>query len=370
MRQDFKLSKQHFHLLNAIRGIAAILVVARHTQLLAPIPLPMSYMAVDLFFLLSGVVIAASYGDKLLGGMGPPRFMWIRVARLYPLYILGTLIGVAAFFLAGPHLMIGMAPQPITQAPEQIAAALLMLPYQPTHSMMFAFDNPAWSLFFEMAINLIYALAVPRLTNLALVVVTGLFGAGLLGSLFHFYPNVELGMHSPVEYFAGMMRAGFSFFFGVGIYRVWCAAGFGVRRSEKTMWLILFATAASLMMPHGRHELLLYIASVFFIYPCLVFFALGVETGSLTTRISDFLGNLSYAIYALHVPILMFVSSVLIVPYQKHSIISNLLVRIVYAVTLFVVAYVADKTYDKAARNWMRGLWRNRPVVVFAAGTD
>src|SRR6185312_1216171 len=82
-----------FPILNGMHGIAAILIVVRHT---APIfgqnPFSESYLAVDLFFVLSGVVIANAYESKLLEGMEVAQFAKIRLIRLYPLYALSLFL--------------------------------------------------------------------------------------------------------------------------------------------------------------------------------------------------------------------------------------------------------------------------------------
>src|ERR1700712_1558692 len=52
--------------LDAMRGLAAFAVVVYHLD--RPYA-PSAYVAVDLFFVLSGFVIARAYGEKLAGGM-------------------------------------------------------------------------------------------------------------------------------------------------------------------------------------------------------------------------------------------------------------------------------------------------------------
>jgi peptidoglycan/LPS O-acetylase OafA/YrhL len=63
--------------------------------------LPHSYLAVDFFFILSGFVLAHAYEDRLLAEMTPTQFLCLRLIRLYPLYLIGTLIGIATATLAG-----------------------------------------------------------------------------------------------------------------------------------------------------------------------------------------------------------------------------------------------------------------------------
>lgn len=84
--------------LTGVRGVAAVLIVLYHfghVQLfdggsLTYIPIPLGYLAVELFFMLSGYVIALTYGSKFSHGYDIKsfaEFMIKRVARLYPAYL-------------------------------------------------------------------------------------------------------------------------------------------------------------------------------------------------------------------------------------------------------------------------------------------
>ena len=86
-----------FHTLDALRGIAAVGVVVFHMQqAFTPIAAPGGYLAVDLFFMMSGVVLTGhAYEARFRAGMGTLDFMRARLIRLYPLYLLGTLLGIA-----------------------------------------------------------------------------------------------------------------------------------------------------------------------------------------------------------------------------------------------------------------------------------
>jgi peptidoglycan/LPS O-acetylase OafA/YrhL len=95
--------------LTAIRGLAAWWVVLFHLRhLMAPsapawviATLAHGNLAVDLFFILSGFVMALNYGDRVAGGgwRGYGDFLFRRFARIYPLHLL-ILLGFAAYVLA------------------------------------------------------------------------------------------------------------------------------------------------------------------------------------------------------------------------------------------------------------------------------
>ncbi|WP_404943433.1 acyltransferase family protein, partial [Rhizobium ruizarguesonis] len=61
-------------------GRSAILVLVYHSSNIFPV----AYAAVDLFFMLSGFVLAERYGESLLQEDGRRNFISHRIARLYP----------------------------------------------------------------------------------------------------------------------------------------------------------------------------------------------------------------------------------------------------------------------------------------------
>jgi len=89
--------KEDVRALTGIRGIAALLVAAYHF-FLPQLPagslgyrlLGRGYLYVDLFFILSGYVIALNYGSNFARGVRLDifrSFLWKRIARVYPLYL-------------------------------------------------------------------------------------------------------------------------------------------------------------------------------------------------------------------------------------------------------------------------------------------
>lgn len=154
-----------FETLNALRGVAAILVLLFH---LAPdIPaLPFfgsAYLSVDLFFMMSGFVIAYAYEDKPRGGLGFWRFVEIRVIRLYPLYLLGLVIATVP--LAALWVRHGETWR-LHDLARRLAWGVTLLPRPAADpAQWWTLDPPAWSLFYELALNFAYAALIAVLST-------------------------------------------------------------------------------------------------------------------------------------------------------------------------------------------------------------
>ena len=104
----FSDTKPHYHLLDGLRGVAALLVVWYHVfegfafagnTLIEHIN--HGYLAVDFFFILSGFVISYAYDDRWAKGFTMKQFFLRRLIRLHPMVIMGALIGTITFCLQG-----------------------------------------------------------------------------------------------------------------------------------------------------------------------------------------------------------------------------------------------------------------------------
>src|ERR1700761_6040207 len=94
------MARRTFETLNAMRGIAAIGVVLFHGRALwHGAVAPHGYLAVDIFFMLSGFVIAHAYEERLRLGLSVAEFAKIRIIRFYPLYALGLTLGITRYLM-------------------------------------------------------------------------------------------------------------------------------------------------------------------------------------------------------------------------------------------------------------------------------
>src|ERR1700759_3427100 len=106
-------TKQHFEILDGLRGIAALAIVMFHFMEWVYTDYSRNFighgfLAVDFFFCLSGFVIAYAYDDRITK-MGMVEFFKSRLIRLHPLVIFGSVLGLLAFlfdpFVAHPGLI-------------------------------------------------------------------------------------------------------------------------------------------------------------------------------------------------------------------------------------------------------------------------
>jgi peptidoglycan/LPS O-acetylase OafA/YrhL len=290
-----------FATLDGIRGVAAIAVVALHTRPFFGNWTPNeAFLAVDMFFVLSGVVIANAYEHRLRSVLTGWDFVKIRLIRLYPLYILGTVIGLLAILLDIRSSGAAGA------LPSAILLAIIMLP-DPFVKIVFPINPPAWSLFFELFVNVVYAFTFRFLSIRVLTTIMVVSALGLVGILcFQPNHNLEVGWTAK-NLSGGFFRVGYSFFAGVLLYRLFASRKLAPNRDWRTAlipWVILGLVA---MVLGGKTsdtiEPFYQFAAVTLLFPAIVYAALWFEPMGFGARVCKFLGATSYAVYAIHVPL-------------------------------------------------------------------
>ena len=340
--------------LDAMRGVAAVSVMLYHFSpfLSAGIILPGAYLAVDLFFVLSGFVICHAYHAKLEAGMGVSRFCAVRLIRLYPLYIAATTLGL--LYIVARTALLHQAWAGSVPTLQTLVLSILFLPNPSDHvglTGLFPFDLAAWSLFFELAVNLAYAVSVGWLTTRRLVFIAIGASVGLIIALF-IYGSLDLGM-TRRTLLGGGFRVLFSFTAGVLIYR-----------------FRLASPAARIKVPFALEGLLLFLIATFLVHPigawagpfdllCIVVaFPVAILVGSriepaLTPRFSALLGYLSYPVYVLHTPIALIVAGIWKVSAASDPTAAMPLSGGMMVVAVLLGSYCLTRWYDVPLRAWL-----------------
>lgn len=342
-------SRQHYQALDGLRGIAALAVVIFHfmewiytdfTQNF----IAHGFLAVDFFFCLSGFVIGYAY-DERLSAIGIAAFFRRRLIRLHPLVVIGSVLGLLGFLLApsagaataytgGRVLLLFLC-----------SVFLVPFPVMEDRAFnLFGLNAPSWSLFWEYAANVVYALVLCRVKRSVLIAMTVL-GAAALCWVSYSAGNL-LGGWSRDNFWHGGARVAYSFTAGLLIFR----SQWIIRNRLGFAGLVVLLSLAFLM-PWTSFNWLTELLVVLLYFPLLVALGAGTTCGPRAVKACTFLGDLSYPLYMTHYWALWLFAAYLAAYKPEHG----LLVWIVAGGTLFLVgfAYLVAKTVDIPLRNYL-----------------
>lgn len=338
-----------FHTLDALRGMAAVGVVIFHMGLaFQPLAVPGGYLAVDLFFIMSGVVLSHAYEGRFRAGMGALAFMRARFIRLYPLYFLGLLLGLAVTVAS----LLGRNSQgwDLAAIIQSLLLAVFFLPNFSGHpsDQIFPLNIPCWSLFMEIVVNLFFALLWRHLASRRLVVFCVVAGCVLALCIVQ-QGHVDLGS-STGSFLPGLLRTFFGFTVGVLIGRQVSQARSGI--SNLAVLAILACVGIAIAgRPPGELRAAWDALCVLLVFPVIVYLGARVDPGARARQVATFLGLTSYAVYVLHGPVsAIFNSLARKLPGESGGAPwSGLLVLAV----LLLGCWLIDLLFDVPVRRWL-----------------
>ena len=287
--------------LDGMRGIAALMVALYHWGFVAePIARP-GYLAVDFFFALSGYILALIYAERLSIVLWSLQFMALRIIRFYPIYFAGYCLGMLRNFA----MVVSDSPNAKEGLSWVLAAGfgLFMLPLPFEAGRLFPLNVPAWTLFLELAVNLLFALGMVRWSSAVLVAIMVASAAALLGLTgppLHF----DVG-YSGETFLLGVARLGFSFPVGLLLFR----AMQGMERRQSVLAFVpMIGLSLCLFFEappeyRGQWEAL----CVFIVFPLFLAGGIKYELPNWAAPTFLFLGGVSYAVYAIHGPLILFI---------------------------------------------------------------
>ncbi len=341
--------KKTFSVLDGMRGIAAIYVLIIHTgSFWGNLDFHHSYLAVDLFFLLSGFVIAHAYEAKLDSGqLSLQNFILVRLIRLYPMYFLSVIFAATIFildYLGGRNRDLLNTHQLI----ELIALSLIFLPtYIPGIIYLFPLNIPYWSIFYELIMNLVYVFTREKLKNNVLIILVISLSC-LLALMAYFRGDISAGLTWKLtSILSALVRSGFGIFLGVYLFRIHKRLLINLSISS---WMVILIMAISLMAPDlGRLNGLFDLFAVTLIFPLLILLGVRSKHGLIADLILKKLGVVSYPMYLLHIPVSLIIyryASDLVEIYAPYSGVSLVL-------GLMILSLLAEKYLDIPARRFL-----------------
>ncbi|AZI24764.1 acyltransferase [Pedobacter sp. G11] len=290
-------TKQHFNILDGLRGVAALAIVAFHFMEVvfefSKNILGHGFLAVDFFFCLSGFVIAYAYDDRL-EKMGIMEFFKSRVIRLHPLVIFGSVLGLLTF-LFDPFS--GTAAQySIGKITLLFLTSALLIPFptmEDRYFNNFGLNAPAWSLFWEYVANIFYAFVLYKLPKKYLIVLVCTAAVILIGVAYH--AGSLLGGWAGENFWEGGARIFYSFIAGLIIYRYnWI-----IKNKLGFIGLSILLLLA-FFMPYSSYNWLTESFVVVIYFPLLVSLGAGTVATQGLHKLCIFSGKISYPLYMTH----------------------------------------------------------------------
>jgi peptidoglycan/LPS O-acetylase OafA/YrhL len=325
--------------LDSLRGLAALGVLIFH--LLGRFGLAgwpnRFYLAVPLFFVVSGYVIARSYEDRLREGMSLSTFAKVRTIRLYPMLLASCLIAA------------------LSMPAWSVAMAALMIPSLAGTLELFPANGPIWSLFIEIWGNFAHALFVRQLNR---AVLATLIAIGAIGTMIAVHVSGDLAVGWANGNFSGGVSIFlFSYFAGVSIWRAE-SAGFlkALPRLPLAMPVCAYVLTVAVPLPgNGLTDAVI----VLLVFPLIVMTTRAASLSARTASACRAAGHLSYPLYILHYPIVTLATDHLrwATPAQQYALLAPL------AVACMAISWALLSFYDEPVRRHLSTLIRPRQTV-------
>ncbi len=366
------LNKPRYEILDGLRGVAAAYIVIYHLCEGCGIFLGHGHLGVDFFFALSGFVIGYAY-DGRWGVMSTWDFFKRRIIRLHPLVLIGMVIGLGLFYFGESTFFPRIAQAAWWKVLLLFLYCSLMLPmpnswdirgWQDTNS----FNGNIWSLQWEYLVNILYALVLRRLPTCALVALAGVAAVGTIDlslnlDIFNLYAASRAGQEYTVnggwsltidQLYVGSVRLLYPFLAGLILARIKSRL-----RLSAGFWTCSFLVLAMMSFPKlpGVWNGVFEAGCILAFLPFMICLGAGSPAaGTRTAAVCRFLGEISYPLYIVHMPL----------AYMQMAWVSNHPsaakgVIVLISASVFVLsiglAYACSRLYDVPVRNWLTRRW-------------
>jgi len=303
------------------------------------------YLAVGTFFVLSGFVLARSYGQKPWNRGRLVRYGIARMARVYPGYLLSLLIVSPWIY----HYLFEAPADPSHKAAIMADYGFVLQGW--TGSLGVGWNTPAWSLSCELFFYLCFPVLLMwfgRRTPIRLGIAAGIaVMLPVVLSQFH-VPWSWKPLHHTADFLAGIVA---SHVYDMLVESNWSF----VRRIG--LWTYGFAgsVGALIVAFQGSVKGVLDLNSALRPVNFLVLIGLAIGGGLparfLSTRPIKYLGQASYSMYILHVPLLWWYTRYL---WHTTTIASQTAAAALYIAGVIVVSALAFQFVEEPANRYIR----------------
>lgn len=292
--------------LDGLRGIAAVLVVFYHLQVSNHFTHNLffrnGYLAVDLFFVLSGFVISSSYSHRINSVIDAMRFIGLRFFRVYPMHLatLLVLLGLEVLKLYSQNSgMITASDRAAFTGVNSWGAFFANLGLVQGLGIFdyLTWNAPSWSISCEFAVYLVFALATAGGLFRSKILILLLSLAGLGGFCLVAFTHGDLNS----TYDLGIVRCLAGFFIGASIFQTTQHRRFPkLSQSSISSGQIILLFVSCLIAGTISDAKIVAIVPVFVSWVLLLQSDTGVLARVLMTPAVQYLGRISYSVYLVH----------------------------------------------------------------------
>jgi peptidoglycan/LPS O-acetylase OafA/YrhL len=222
---------------------------------------------------------------------------------------------------------------------------MLPFPWLPGRANgLFPYNTPAWSLFMEYIINIVYALVLLRISKRWLLVLLAL-SAIWIAAVARYRGWIITGWDAPT-FADGFPRVFFSFLAGLTVYRFNLAI-----RNRLNFLLLAILLIGVFMFPHRTNDWITEMILVMLAFPLLLSLGAGTTAQGWIRSFCVFTGRLSYPLYMAHIWAVWLFGNYL-TAMKPGKVEMYLVAGIVFAVSV-LLGYIALRFYDEPVRKWL-----------------
>ena len=346
-------NKEHFEILDGLRGVAALAVVTFHFMEWIYTDASKNFighgfLAVDFFFCLSGFVIGYAYDDRL-AKMGILEFFKSRLIRLHPLVVAGSMLGLLAFLFdpfVGHPALYSTGKIILTFV---CSVLLIPLPVIADRGFnLFSFNAPSWSLFWEYIANIAYAFVLYRVRRSYLLLLMGISAIAIC--YVSYRSGNLLGGWSGPTFWDGCARISYSFLAGLLIYRSnW------IIKNKLGFTGISVLLILAFVMPFSKWNWLSELMVVMLYFPLLIALGAGANLTPALKKLCIFSGKISYPLYMTHYAVLWMFGNYYTT--HKPGLVQLTSIVISSLILLTGFAYFVMVLYDIPVRKYLGKKW-------------
>lgn len=339
--------------LTGLRFVAALYVFLFHLQLRGMLPdmgwrinniISQGALGVNIFFILSGVVLSLGLSTKSYHSISIRQFMFKRMSKLAPVYWAGMLVSVVVVY--------AMRSMPPDLSLLVFLNSLFLNAWIPSKAMAW-YGSGSWSLCAEMFFYLCFCIILPRIikmpaNSLALLLLIVCVISAIPGLIHWLYPS--LGLFNWVysfppariaEFISGMIIA-------LLVFRHQWKVPIWATMASITILLVYMAYAGKRMDGWVAHN--------WVVTPLLCVFIAGLTQpsrlfGWLRSDLLVFLGRISYSFYIWQIVIMIAIEIV-----QEHHVLLSYSKWVLVSVTLalnLLLAYFSYLLIENPAHKWL-----------------